>query len=307
MNQPVPTGPDLFAFAEASFNKARSAGSDPDNPTFGSPEELYHFRAADFHAKQAQTAAVVMLAEVISTATGANHRDFEGWREKIGVHWIKECWGKEIRRPQCEERHTEDCTYADPVPEPEHVLLSVGTRVLVSDGHAGSCNCGKQQPYVGRIAGYDMHRSKYQISEECYGTPGEYYSFVRWAFADNRVQVHPDGPQYMPTSAPEPVKKEPTGPRIYVENDRGKQGYLVDVYHHEKDGTLWYTVQFFSPGAKSVRKRADSLTVIAESQVERCPNGQTRDECESGENQCEPCRQAEDEEGDEIERSMGLR
>jgi len=71
----------------------------------------------------------------------------------------------------------------------------------VSPLHDLHCTCGSTQPYVGKVAGYDMHKSKYQINEERYGTPGEYYDFVRWTFVDNRVQVHPDGPEHpLPTS-----------------------------------------------------------------------------------------------------------
>lgn len=58
--------------------------------------------------------------------------------------------------------------------------------------------------------------------------------------------------------------------------------------------------------ARSAGSNPDNPT-FGSSDVERCENGQTRDECESGENQCELCRKAEDEEGDEIERTMGLR
>lgn len=80
-----------------------------------------------------------------------------------------------------------------------------------------------------------------------------------------------------------PGNLEPIGPRIYVQNMRGEQGYITEVKHIAKDDSLWYRVQFFTPGTEPVLKRADSLTVIAESQVERCPNG------------------------DDIERSKGLR
>ena len=53
--------------------------------------------------------------------------------------------------------------------------------------------------------------------------------------------------------------------------------------------------------------RPPSGAIWPADKVERCPNGQTGDECGSGENQCEQCVMADDEEGDEIERSMGLR
>ncbi len=301
MNQPIPTGPDLFGFAQTSYEKAKYAGHHDDNPIYGSPEELYHFMAATLHAQQANTAALVMIAECV---TDGSHFDFDGWREKIGLTWLKKCRGKDVRRPQCTPVHTEGCAYADPIPEPKHVLLPVGTRVLVSERRFHEEDFARQ-PYVAQVVGYNTGKTKYRVQQEDPWTPGAYYESVRWAFADNRVEIHPDGPECPPL--PTPPKREPTGPRIYVQDRRGKQGYVVEVYHHEKDDTLWYTVQFFRPGAQPVKKNADSLTVIAASQVERCPNGQTGDECGSGENQCEPCVQADDEEGDEIERSMGLR
>lgn len=290
MNQPVPTGPDLFAMADDFYNKAKA------EPGYGSAKQAYFFQAANFRAQQANTAALVMLAECVTTV---DHFDFDGWREKIGLTWLKKCRGEDVRRPQCTPTHSEDCAFADPVPEPKHVLLPVGTRVLVSE-RATKYPDGRivydKQPKVAKIVGYDMHKSKYQLNDEMIN--GGYYDFVTWAFADNRVQPHPEQDTAVPAL---------TGPRIYVQDRRSKQGYVVEVYHHEKDDTLWYTVQFFSPGATPVKKNADSLTVIAESQVVRCPFGQTRDECGSGENQCELCLTAEDQEADEIEESMGLR
>lgn len=113
MNQPIPTGPDLFAFAEAAYGKARAAGSKSGNQLYGSAEEFYQFQAAEHHGRQAQTAAIVMLTEVIADAANVFHCDLPGWREKIGATWLKECRSKEIRRPACEERHTDDCIYAD--------------------------------------------------------------------------------------------------------------------------------------------------------------------------------------------------
>lgn len=288
----MPTGPKLFAEAEKRRTEAVTETGD---------ERTYQLLQALVAAVQANTAVQLMIAE--------NQHDFppyetDAWREVLPQPPLRECRNKEARRPECAELHTEDCQYADPPPEPKHVLLDVGTRVLVDPLHDPDCVCASTQPYAGKIAGYDMHRSKYQINEECYGRPGEYYDFVKWEFVGNRVQVHPEGPECPPP--PKPVKREPTGPVVYVENKYGKQGRLIEVYHHEKDDSLWYTVQFFSPGAEPVKKRADSLTVIAASQVERCPNGQTRDDCGSGENQCEPCLADEDEEADAIEESMGL-
>lgn len=286
----MPTGPNLFKEAEDRRMEATEPGAD----------STYTLLQALVAAVQANTAAAVMSVE--------NRHEFapyevDAWRDIIPLPPLKECKHKEIRRPACEERHTEDCQYADPPPEPEHVLLGVGTRVLVSGWtlRADGTRC-YHQPIAGRIDGYDSFRSKYRWSRE-YGDTGSYSSTQEWAFVDNSVQVHPDGPKCPPP--PQPAKREPTGPRIYVENQRGKQGHVVEV--SSMNGILMFRVQWYVPGTTPVSKAADTLTIIPESQVDRCPNGQTGDECGSGENQCELCRQAEDEDGDEIERSMGLR
>lgn len=370
MNQPIPTGPDLFGFGEAAYGKAKAAGQQEGQPTYGSAEEVYQFRAAQHYDMQALTAAIVMLTETVDP-TGTGHADLDAWREKIGLSWLKKCKSKEWRRPQCAERHTEDCDYAEPPPEPKHVLLDIGTRVLVAPLHDPNCTCASTQPYVGKVAGYDMGRSKYQINEERYGTPGEYYNFVKWEFVSNRVAVHPDGPEYplppIPDGSfavnstwrmrkpntggageivtvvrrtrgdkdelliefdrgedmPEDYRRDtwpsgkftewyeryeaPTGPRMYVQDRRGRQGYVLEVRHRDPANVLHALVQWFSPGTRAVWRAMDSVFVIAPEDVERCPNGQTRDECGSGENQCELCLAAEDAEAEEIEESMGLR
>lgn len=287
-------GPELF---KQAVSEQDSVFEDGDVTDTG---KIIGLLSAQVAATNAQTAAIVMLVE--------NHGQYppyemDAWREVIPRPPLKECRGKDIRRPECADRHTEDCVYVDPAPEPKHVLLAIGTRVLVSPLHSPDCTCASTQPYVGRIAGYDMSCSKYQINEECYGRPGTYYDFVEWEFATNRVEVHPDGPECPHT--PEPVKREPTGPRMYVQNRQGKQGHVVEV--STMNGVLMFQVQWYMPGAEPVWKSADSLTIIPANQVERCPNGQTGDECGSGENQCELCLQAEDAEGDAIEESMGLR
>jgi hypothetical protein len=186
MNQPIPTGPDRFGFAETDHDKARQY-------EYGHPKEAYHRQAAQFHATQAHTAALVMLTEVIANATGTDHHDLDAWREKIGLTWLKECRSKNERRPQCAERHTDDCAYVDPVPEPKHVLLPVGTRVLVSEKMIKQLDgtiTYPGQPWVGKIHGYDTGRTKYRIWPQ---TELDTYSAVeRWAFADNRVQPHPE-------------------------------------------------------------------------------------------------------------------
>lgn len=189
-----PTGPDIFATIKGEL-------SDATMETPGSALELSHLLQAQVAATQSQTAALVMLTEVIATATGTDHYDLDAWRQVIPSVPLKECRAMNIRRPECAERHTDDCDYTDPVPEPKHVLLPVGIRVLVSDPHDTNCGCGNEQPWVGIVRGYDMHRSKYQISEERYGTPGEYYDFVRWVFADNRVQPLDEQPAPEPDSA----------------------------------------------------------------------------------------------------------
>jgi hypothetical protein len=300
MNQPAPTGPDLFAFAEISYDKARAAGGDEENDLYGSPEEIYHFRAARHHATQAQTAAVVMLAEVIATASGVDHDDLDAWREKIGVTWLKECRSKEARRPACAARHTEDCAYADPVPEPKHVLLPVGTRVLVSP-RATKYEDGRvvydKQPKVAKIVGYDLGRSKYQLNDEKPG--GGYYDFVTWAFADNRVQPHPEQ---------DGAVAEPTGPRVYVQRFTGTQGHIIELAASDTSpGKMNAHVHWYTTDGDTSWIALDNVKIIPADEVDRCPFGQTFDECGEGENQCEQCLAAEDAEADMIEESMGLR
>jgi hypothetical protein len=185
------TGPELFTAVGGKIHDAQQE-------TTGSPHALSDLAHAQLMATQAQTAALVMFAGLYADAHGIRSREIEVWTEVIPAPPLVKCWGKEARRPECAERHTEDCAYAEPAPEPKHVLLPVGTRVLVSNPHGANCECGSEQPWVGIVRGYDMHRSKYEIAEERYSTPGEYYNFTRWAFADNRVQPHPEQP------APEP-------------------------------------------------------------------------------------------------------
>jgi hypothetical protein len=240
MNQPIPTGPDLFGFSVDHLDKAKAVNG------YDSPEQTYHQIHSGIRGEHALTAAVVMLTEVVARATGVRHPDLDSWRDKIGLSWLKEC-RSEDERPECEKGHTQDCAYTDTTPpltaledmrvrytrgqkRPtgtikdferidtgklriqvqwdfaelawvdfgdvkviDHELLAVGTRVLVSDPRDRNCGCSNAQPWVGKIAGYDMHHSKYQINEERYGSPGEYYNFVRWVFADSRVEIHPEG------------------------------------------------------------------------------------------------------------------
>lgn len=124
----------------------------------------------------------------------------DGWRQVIPRAPLPECRSKEARRPECADRHTDDCAYADPPPEPKHELLPIGTRVLVSDWEwedpdpweRGERKLRLKNPQAGRISGYDMHKSKYRWQREW--EPGRYAETDSWAFADNRVEVHPDGP-----------------------------------------------------------------------------------------------------------------
>lgn len=304
MNQPIPTGPDLFAFAESAFGKAKEAGQKPTKPTYGSAEETYQFQAAAHHGRQANTAAIVMLAEIIANASGVDHDDLDAWREKIGMTWLKECRGQSTRRPECAERHTEDCTYADPIPEPKHELLPVGTRVLVSDWRVnpeGELRLTNPQP--GRISGHAAGGHKYRWQYEF--EPGIYSDHDQFAFADNRVEVHPDGPECPP--APKPVKREPTGPRMYVQRKHdGKQGHIVGQVEKNGQGNAKVQVQWHTPGAQPVWVLVERLEIILPSEVHRCPNGQTGDECGSGESQCERCLADEDAEAEAIEGSMNV-
>lgn len=90
-----------------------------------------------------------------------------------------------------------------------------------------------------------------------------------------------------------------------MENARGKQGHILHVAR--EDVRIVVMVKWLTPGSRPVWVELDTLRILPEDEVTRCPNGQTGDECGSGENQCELCLADEDEEGDEVERSMGLR
>lgn len=276
-----PTGPELFERAL-------------------SVSDLTDSRVA---AINANTAALVMLTGLYAASHSMRSRELEVWADVIPKPPMTECWGKEARRPACAERHTEDCPYVDPVPEPKHVLLDVGTRVLVSDWERDDDGrLALSNPQAGRISGYDMHKSKYRWQKEW--EPGRYSTYDSWAFVDNRVQVHPDGP-VCPT-IPEREPAEPTGPRIYVQNQRGKQGHVTDTGKVHADGGIRLLVQWHAPGARPVWVPVEMLDIIAAEDVERCENGQTRQECIPSD-LCESCQQDDDAEGDEIEESMGLR
>lgn len=209
-----PTGPELF---RRSWSELELAFERDQSSARGRDAALLSLEFAKADAIQANTAALVMLGELFATAMNLRSADLDAWAKVIPSSPLTECWGMEKRRPQCADRHTDDCTYTDPVREPQ----------------------------------------------------------------------------------------KPTGPRIYVEHRHGKQGHVVDV--SSMNGILMFLVQWHVPGTRPLSKAADSVMIIPADHVQRCPNGQTGDECGSGENQCEPCRQAEDAEGDEIEESMGLR
>lgn len=287
------TGPKLFEQAvgeqEAVFNDQGQTDM----------ERIINLLSAQVTATNAQTAAIVMLVNAMPDQL----YELEAWRDVIPRPPLKECKGKETRRPECAKRHTEDCPFAEPPPESKHKLLPIGTRVLVTDVKRDDVTGELRfmNPIAGRISGYDQFKTKYRWQREW--DAGQYYTYEAWAFADNRVEVHPDGPECPPP--PQLVKQEPTGPRLYVQHRHtGKQGYIRNVRGDESG--LRYDVQYFVPGAGPVWKRADSLEIIAESQVERCPNGQTGDECGSGENRCELCLSDEDNEAEAIEGSTGL-
>lgn len=285
------TGPELFESAIAHLTDViNPPSSDQNNDEFLKISQVY--------ATQANTAAIVLLAGIVADAANIRAFELDAWAEVIPAPPLKECKGQELRRPACTERHTNDCAYTDPVPEPKHELLPVGTRVLVSEKEVD--REGKiryHNPVAGRISGYDMHRTKYRWQTEF--EPGRYASHDYWAFVGNSVQVHPDGPEC-------PSALEPPSPRIYVQNLRGKQGHIQRGPFRGGDGKLVVQVQWHAPGAQPVWVGLDVLQLIASTEVERCPNGQTGDDCGSGENQCELCLQAEDAEADDIERSMGL-
>lgn len=285
---PQLTGPELLAQSLRYTEQAEDA-------EFGTFEEQ---RAAQFAMLRGQQAQSALLLALLDNMHDYAPYEVETWREVLPLPPLKECKGKEARRPECAERHTEDCDYADPIPEPPHKLLPVGTRVLVSET-ATKYPDGRiiydKQPKVAKIVGYDMGRTKYELNDEKFG--GGYYNFSTWAFTDNRVQPHPEQ---------DGAVTEPTGPRIYVQDVRGRQGYVVDTGKVDDEGGVRLLVQWFRPGARPVWKPVEALNIITADDVERCPNGQTRDECASGENQCERCLADEDAEAEAIEGSMNV-
>lgn len=286
----MPNGPHHYTEANRLLGRAHhytyGDGADPVTGNALATEAVAH-------ALQGLTAAVVMLTE----AQPDNLYELDGWREVIPRAPLPTCRSKEARRSECTERHTEDCDYADPPPEPKHELLPIGTRVLVSEGmikYPDGRVVYDKQPKAAKIVGYDMPRSKYQLNGEKFG--GGYYDFVTWAFADNRVQPHPEQ---------DTAVAEPTAPRIYVQTENGQQGYVLGPGTAGGPGRL--DVAWFEPGQPHSYPLVKALTFITADDLDRCPNGQTGDECGSGENQCEPCLADEDEEAAEIEQSMGLR
>jgi hypothetical protein len=185
------TGPEYFKAINAEINDAFAIDD--------MLERIAALLSAQVEAQRAHIAALVMLAE--------NHSDYppyevEAWREVIPLPPLKECRSKENRRPQCKERHTEDCDYADPPPEPKHKLLPVGTRVLVSDVEWDDDRRKMvyRNPEPGMISGYTAGRSKYMWRREY--PHGSYADYDSYAFADNRVEVHPDGPECPPKPIP---------------------------------------------------------------------------------------------------------
>lgn len=290
----MPTGPHHYREANRLLKVAHEA--DPSVSANLSLEAIGH-------SLQALTAVVVMLTE----AQPNQLYEVDGWRQVIPRAPLPECRSKEARRPECADRHTDDCAYTDPPPEPKHELLPVGTRVLVSDAvwDTDTRKALLKNPEPGRIVGYDTHKTKYRWQREWNWEEGRYFSHDQWAFADNRVEVHPDGPECSPAS--EPVKWEPTGPRIYVQHTNGTQGYVREIATREGRTQAQVHAHWFGPDSMWPWVNLSEVCFIPAEDVQRCKNGQTLDECSEGEDQCELCRQAEDEEAAEIEESMGLR
>lgn len=297
-----PTGPELFRRSRSelrlAFERGRSSAQEKDTA-------LLSLEFAKVGAIQANTAALVTLGGLFAAAMDLRSADLDAWQKVIPPSPLTECWSRDKRRPECKDRHTEDCPYTDPVPEPEHVLLAVGTRVLVSDWERDDDGVLRlTNPAPGRISGYDMHRTKYRWQREW--DEDHYSTHESWAFVDNRVQVHPDGPTH--PSTPELVQTEPTAPRFYVRHTKNEQqGYITSASTIDPGRCSITVMWFLAAGLEEKAAALADLDFIRPEDVDRCSNGQTRDECGPGENQCEPCRQAEDEEGDTIERSMGMR
>lgn len=307
-----PTGPDLFRSAAIELDGAKNTRD---------------LLSALVLSVQAQTAAIVMQTEEMATPTGTDNGDLDAWRMVLPPEapWTTvtfevdgdtvrdgeegETWEAQYRVPQHvadDPRLTEEMAeqFSSPRhvrltlrPEPKHELLPVGTRVLVSERKHFDEDY-PQQPYVGLVAGYDMHRSKYQIRPEIFSEPGTYFEHVRWAFADNRVERHPEQNPTPPAPEPKPLV-------LYVQRFTGKQGRVLEM--GSENGKVRVKVQWFAPGAEPVWIDLDVLKIIPAEEVDRCPNGQTGDECGSGENRCELCLADEDDEADTIEESMGLR
>lgn len=287
MSDRLNTGPEYVRAVEGCMHEA----SDQETGTLA---RLEVYAEALVNATMAQTAILATIAETMGDYAPY---EMDTWRDVIPRPPLKECRSKDARRPACAERHTEDCTYAEPPPEPPHELLPIGTRVLVSETavkHPDGRIVYSKQPKVAKIVGYDLGHSKYQLNDEKFG--GGYYDFVTWAFADNRVQPHPEQDGAM---------AEPTGPRIYVQRKRdGKQGHIVGEPRRNGQSDTKVQVQWYAPGAQPVWVLAERLEIIPADEVDRCPNGQTGDECGEGENRCERCLADEDAEAEAIEGSM---
>lgn len=185
------TGPELFNAVGSKVADAHETGTDAELARFD-------LSVASILATQANTAALVMFAGLFAHVHDVRDADLEGWAKVVPPSPRTECWSMQVRRPECIERHTDDCTYTDPAPEPPHELLPVGTRVLVSDWlwDQDDDSIRLQNPKPGRISGYDTHRTKYRWQYEF--SPGQYSKADMWAFADNRVEIHPDGPECPP-------------------------------------------------------------------------------------------------------------
>ena len=194
MNQPIPTGPDRFAFAEDFYDKAKVENG------YSSDKQEYFFRAAEHHSRQAQTAALVMLTEVIATASGADHDDLDSWREKIGLSWLKECQSMGKRRPVCAEWHTADCSFSDP-------RLPEGTRVVRRKHRPG-------QPHGTVNEQRRLPDGKYRLLVQWDGAE------EAWVYQDETVIIRHE--------------KLPVGTRVTVNDRMTRYDYKV-----EYDGHPW--------------------------------------------------------------------
>lgn len=148
------TGPELFTAVGGKIHDAQQE-------TTGSPHALSDLAHAQLMATQAQTAALVMFAGLYADAHGIRSREIEVWTEVIPAPPLVKCWGKEARRPECAERHTEDCAYAEPAPEPDSGLTKLLSRFertwdceVFRTGYHNGDTCTPDDQHSGWNCGY---------------------------------------------------------------------------------------------------------------------------------------------------------